>query len=66
MLFSVINISLVSLNVYFELKHTQKNEEFSGVATMRTNPLIFKFHSRLPVTTLIVLSLLSFSASVCV
>ena len=29
MLFSVINISYVSLNMHFELAHTQKIEEFT-------------------------------------
>ena len=29
MLFSVINTSYVSLNMYYEQEHTQKNEEFT-------------------------------------
>ena len=29
MQFSVINISYLSLNMYFEQEHTQKNEEFT-------------------------------------
>ena len=29
MLFSEINISYVSVNMFFEQEHTQKNEEFA-------------------------------------